>query len=138
MTEVSGMTFRRVFLAATPITFGIGAGTLILSIVLGVVRVLYTSQGAGAPLAGLSICTHAAISLSSLAAGTSASWLLCWHERAPRIRRLSCGYASGVALLWTLVLAASLWRSAVLAWPLFLVDLLFIALAGVLGRRISQ
>ena len=136
--EVSGKRFRRLYLAITPVGLGLCVGALIVAGVVRLMQHLYPLSGAPLLWVGPVVWLHAMIGLASFGGGVAAAWLRCWGAKDTGCRRQGGAYGFAVAGAWCIGLTSALWRWAVLMWPLFLVDLLLVVLAGVLGQRMSR
>lgn len=80
----------------------------------------------------------AGVGLSSFAAGLASGWFRRWSNQGKEGL-----YACAVAAAWFVLLSGLGWNAGgthlmVSAWPLLLLDLLLIALAGIAGQRMSK
>lgn len=132
---------KRLYFAIDPVLFGVCVGGLTAGGVMQLMlRFLPSPDVTGARLAAGG-WIHALVGSSSLAAGVAAAWFQCWGAKGPRgpqLQRLGGQYGLGVAFAWFVALMCALWRAAVSIWPLFLLDLLLVMLAGTLGQRMSR
>lgn len=141
---MANTAFRRVFLAFMSIGFGVSAGALTSGLVFFQVFLrTHPSPEIGVTISPLvfSAWIHATIGLGAFAAGIAAAWLECWHNPGPRLGGV---YGFGVSAMWSAaVFGAFWWRIGsrdmmFLIWPLLPLQLALIALAGILGQRISD
>lgn len=138
MTAVRKAELRRIYFGVCAVVLGICAGGLSAGGLKALITTLHPSPGLMLSRVALGAWIHAMIGLSSLAAGLTAAWFHCLTARDFQFRRLGGAYGFLVGFAWCAVMSAALWRLAVLVWPLFSLDILLIALAGIIGHRISQ
>jgi len=132
------MGFRRLFVAISPILFGMCAGGLVLGGVMQLGLRLHPSPEITLSRLGFLTWSHGMIGLSSFAAGVAAAWLHSCDGKGLQRGRLGGVYGFGVACAWFIVMACILWRLVLLGWLPYLLDILLVALAGIVGRRISR
>jgi hypothetical protein len=141
---MANTAFRRVFLVAMPIGFGVCVSALTSGLIFFQLFLrMHPSPEIGVTISPLAFSAwiHGTIGLSAFAGGIAAAWFECWLN--PR-RRLGGVYGFGVSAMWSAaVFGAFWWRIGArdmmfLIWPLFPIQLALIALAGILGQRISR
>jgi hypothetical protein len=138
MIGLSTTRFRRLFLAAMPVGFGVTVGALTMLGIMQLMLRIHPSPEVTMSRLAVPAWFHAMMGLSSFAAGTAAAWNYSWATKGCQWRTSGGLYGFGVAFGWLIVLTCAVWRLMLFARPLFLLDLILVALAGILGQRMSR
>ncbi|MDO8683390.1 MAG: hypothetical protein Q7N50_07915 [Armatimonadota bacterium] len=132
------MRSQRLYIVVFSPVFGIGVGGATMCLILGLMLRMLPSFADSLVLLKLGVWIHAIIGLSSLAAGVAAAWFRCWGAKKYQMRMLGGEYGFVVACVWGIVLTYTQWFLALSAWPLLLADIILVALAGLIGKRMSR
>lgn len=140
MIRINKTGFRHLFLASMSVSFGLAAGATVM-VALWKLMTRYVPS----PVIHLTVSRpavalwiHAIVGLSAFAAGVASGWMESRDDpKGPQRRRLGGAYGFGVASTWLILLTCVLWHVMVWVWPVFLLDFLLVALATMLGQRMS-
>lgn len=141
---MANTAFRRVFLAIMPIGFGLGAGAFTAHAIFAQLFLrLHPSPEIAVTVSPLAFSAwlYFTMGLSAFAAGLAAAWLECWENPGLKLGGL---YGFGMSLAWLAAFSGAYWWTvgfqgfSLLVWPLFLLQLIFIPLAGIVGRHLSR
>ena len=111
------------------IGFGASVGGLVMGIMRNIDKVWPVIPG---------VYFFVGVGLSSFAAGIAAAWVRRWSKQGKE-----GGYAFAVAGAWFVLLGGLGWnaggaRLVTSVWPLLLLDVLLIALAGIVSQCMSR